>query len=178
MERNGGFFGRLGQFNRGELKSNAQLNDREQDLFNELIAMNRLLFLLALGQNTVAGKFEKPVTGDLIGTSANFISVYRNPNPYPVAVTVVGQFMGIAGKQVKLSLSQSQASGEVVDFLGNTPAAPSYNKRISTAILLAPKQELFIASADTGFTLLAADIFAVRVFDVRRFVADSSWETA
>lgn len=173
----------LGQFNREELESGATLTPRERDLFRELINMNRLLFVLALGQGAAGGKFEKPVQGDEIqamvsGTDAGFISVYKNPNPYPVAVTILGQFSGVPGKQVKISLSQAQASNEVIDYLGNTAAAPSFNKRISVPIILAPKQEIFIASADTGFALLAADIFAVRVLDIRRLVADAAWETA
>lgn len=173
--------GQLSQFTTQELESS--LTPRERDLFRELIGMNRLLFVLALGQGAAGGRFETPVLGDAIqaavaGTVANFVRVFQNPNPYPVAVTLLGQFSGAPGKQVKISLSQAQSTSEVIDFLGNTAAAPSFAKRISVPIILAPKQEIFIASADVVFPLVAADIFAVRVLDIRKLISDSAWETA
>lgn len=166
----------LGGFNTSELQSKL-LSAREADLFQLLMEHNRLLYLNCLMQTAIAGKFESPVLGSAIGAVDKFVPVYRNKYPNPVAVTVLGLFSGVPGKQVKLSLSQANTNAEVVDFLGNTASAPSFNKRISGTILLQPHQELFINTADTNFALVAGDIFAVRVFDVRQLVADSSWET-
>lgn len=154
-----------------------RLTTRERDLFMALKQQNRLNYLQCLMVKGVAGRFGKPVFGNAIGSSSQFIQVIRNGQANPISVTIAAQFAGGPGKQVKLSFSGSQAASEVVDYLGNTAAAPSFGKVISDPILLVPGQELFVACADPVFPLDAGDLLTVRVFDVAKFLTDGVWES-
>lgn len=152
------------------------LNPREKDLFDALITTNRLLFLLCLTAKATAGRFERAVTGDMIGVTDLFIPMYKNQSSYPLGVVIGGQFNSAAGRQIKLSLSQSGASSEVVDYLGNAASGPSFGKRISDPILLVPNQQLWINTADVNFALAAIDIFTVRIFDLAQYLSESAWQ--
>lgn len=154
-----------------------RLTVRERDLFMALKQQNRLNYLQCLMIKGVAGRFERPVFGNLIGATDRYISVIRNGQANPISVTISAQFGAVPGKAIKLSFSGSQAASEVVDYLGNSALAPSFGKLISDPILLIPGQELFINTANTLIALDAGDMFSVRVFDVAKFLVDGVWES-
>lgn len=138
---------------------------------------NRIAFLTIMSQNPLpAGRFEQALRGDAIGAVDRYVRLYENTSLNPIGVAVYAQFTGAAGKQVKLALYPDGGDVTVVDYLGNTLASPSFNKKISATTILKPGEKLWINTADTNFALVAADTFNVRVFDPREYVGDRNWE--
>ena len=95
-----------------------------------------------------------------------------------VEISLLKKLMAQAdGDQVKLSVSESSDDAGLVDYLGNTASGPSFNKRMSDTILLAPRQTLYVNTANTNFALTDSDVLRVRLFDVAELVGLQSWET-
>ncbi|OFV82579.1 MAG: hypothetical protein A2W26_02475 [Acidobacteria bacterium RBG_16_64_8] len=141
------------------------------------VMTERLLWLMLASQNPVpAGRFERALTGDVIGNVAGYYELYQNKGLNPVAVAIYATFTGVAGKQVKLATKNDPSDVTVVDYLGNTAAPPSFNKRISATTVLRPGEILYAGTADTAFALVVGDVFNVRIFDPREYVADSVWQ--
>lgn len=155
------------------------MTPRERELFRALIQGNRINFMTLLLQSPQpAGAFDKAMTGDAIGTTDKYITlVAQNKRPNPIAVTIYAQFSGIPGKQVKISLTTNQSDDQVVDYLGNTPASPSFNKRRTDPVILNPGDALYINTADTNFALVVGDKFLVRIFDPARALNEEVWQT-
>jgi hypothetical protein len=155
--------------------------------FAQMLMNNRLLWLQLVGMNPLPmGEFATTLLGSAIPLLPLwappivplYTSLYKNNESNLVGLVIGGQFAGAPGKQVKLSLSGDSSDEQVVDYLGDTPSAPSFNKRFSATIVLAPKQELFIAyAADPAvFPCTAATKFTVKVFNPARYLNDVKWE--
>jgi hypothetical protein len=146
-------------------------------LYNALVMSNRLAWMNLLAtQPLVTGKFATSMTGERIGAVDNYIELFTNKAAHPVAVRVLGSFSGIPGKQVKLALTPDSQDSSVVDYLGNTASAPSFNKRLTDSIVLMPNETIYINTVDPMFNLVLTDIFRVRLLDPAAIVANPSWE--
>lgn len=149
-----------------------------QTLLDAAVLNNRVFWLMLVGQSPLpAGSFEEAANGGQILTDNQYIPLYRNPQSTPVGVAIYATFVGEAGKQVKLALRPDGGDVTVVDYLGNTAAPPSFNKRISSTVVLKPQESLYINTVDTNFALAAGDVFKVRVFDPIAYLADTAWQS-
>lgn len=119
---------------------------------------------LLLASPMPTGKVARRMVGTEITVATRYFELYRNQSPYPQAVVIAAQFAGGIGAQVYLSLTGDMSHEAVVDYLGETPLPPSFNKRISNAVILRPKDALFIAAVDGLKLPGATDYFRVRVW--------------
>lgn len=160
-----------------QLVAPQDLTLREQDLFNALKTQYRLSYLQVMLTSGVAGRFVKPLLGSAIGVSTTFLEIYRNTASGLVAVTIAAQFGAVPGKALKLSRSASDNVAEVIDYLGNAAAPPSFGKLISYPIILKPNEALYATTANTLVALDGNDVFTVRVFNPSEYLSDDIWQS-
>lgn len=147
------------------------------ELRNTLVMQNRILWLICTTQQPIpVSKFGATIAGDKIGTTDNYILLFENTSVNPVGTRVLAVFGSPPGVQVKLSLTSQKDDSGLVDFLGNTASGPSFNKRLSDTLVLPPKGQLWINTADTTMALGSSDIFRVRVFDPGEIITSPDWE--
>jgi hypothetical protein len=160
-------------------------DDLARRMLENSVYSNRLLFLSTLAQSPLpAGEFARPVHGDVINAAAGkYVPLYENDGGHPVAVTVYGHFTGVTGKQIKLGLQSNKATDAIVDYLSTSVSAPAWGvKRISDTVILRPNETLYAADARwntalriSDFTLVAADKFVPRVFDLASYLVENNW---
>ena len=143
------------------------------------VMAQRAAWMQIITQNPLpAGEFATPLTGDKIGASAAYVELFRNKAAgNPVGVEVYGYF-ALAGRQIKLSLSNTPGDEDVWDWLGDTGGPPSFGHRKSTTCVVPPGKAIWIANAvdPTVFPLTVDDVFRVRYLDVAEYMADNLWQ--
>ena len=149
-----------------------------QTLLDAAVLNNRVFWLMLISQSPLpAGSFEQGLIGTQILANNEYVLLYRNPQTAPVGVAIYAAFTSAAGRQIKLALRPDNGDVTVVDYLGNTPNPPSFNKRISATTVLKPGESLYANCADINFPWAVGDVLKVRVFDPLTYLADSSWES-
>jgi hypothetical protein len=119
------------------------------------------LLLLTAGSNMPVTQVAGALAGGLIGTTSQYIELYRNNYRRLVAVRVAADF-NLAGQTVALSITTDQTNYGQVDFLTNGV------KDKSDVIWLRPDQTLYINTLNTGVTLTGAR-FRILAFDALAF---------
>lgn len=145
---------------------------------NATIYQNRLLWMLLITQQPIPiSRFANAMKGDKIGAVDNYQLLYENKGVNPVGVRIYADFGDVPGRQIKISLSNKKDDSDVVEFLGNTADAPSFNKRLSDTIVVMPQSKLWVNGINlSAFPLDVNDTFRVRVFDPGEFIASRDWE--
>jgi hypothetical protein len=164
-------------------------DDQFRAQYEQLTVANRLAWVQLCGMSPLpAGRFVTALFGDALDNVAGAYTVlYRNVCANPVGVAIYAAIATL-GAQVKIGIGNDPGDSQVVDYLGNTPGAPSYNKRISSTVVLNPAESLYIALAGDlqlppipgnlyAFPTTSDDRFNIRVFDPAIYMPDVSWET-
>jgi hypothetical protein len=158
--------------------------------YEQKVIGNRIGWLQLCAANPLpAGRFLPAMLGTAIpsgvGVNGRFVEIARNDVANPIGVAVYGQIV-TSGLQVKLSLGNDSGGSLIIDYLGATPASPSFNKRISCTVILNPAERLYIGLQEDpppevpgtySFPPTADDKFVVRVLDPAAYIADGNWET-
>lgn len=141
----------------------------ERRVESHLRRISRIAWVNAVGQNLApTTEFRPRFTGDTIGTTDLFVSLYKNNKPWPVSCRVQATF---ATPGVKVDLSLTGTVEGRVDQLANA----ADGKSESVQILLLPEQTLWINTAETGIALTSSDIFRTRVTDIWTHLGPTAW---
>lgn len=99
--------------------------------------------------------------GSTIGTTDNYVELYKNNYQRLIALKVVAEF-AIPGATASISLTTDRSNNGRVDILS------SAGKVISDTIWVRPNETIYINTADTAFTLNGS-VFRVLIFDPLSF---------
>lgn len=119
------------------------------------------LLLLSAGPNMPVTQVAGALAGALIGTTSQYIELYKNNYKRLLAVKVAADF-NLPGQTVSLSITTDQTNYGQVDILTNGV------KSTSDTIWLKPDQTLYINTLNTGVTLAGAR-FRILAFDPLAF---------
>lgn len=132
----------------------------EAQRLDDIETLLRLLLLTA-GPNMPVTQVAGALAGGLIGTTSQYIELYRNNYRRLVAVRVAADFTAV-GQTVALSLTTDQTNYGQVDALAQG------GKTSSDTIWLRPDQTLYINTLNTGVSLAGAR-FRILAFDALAF---------
>jgi hypothetical protein len=99
--------------------------------------------------------------GDTIGTTDNYVELYKNNYQRLVALKVVAEFV-VPGATASISLTTDRSNNGRIDLLS------SAGKVISDTIWVKPNETIYINTADTAFSLNGS-VFRVLIFDPLAF---------
>jgi hypothetical protein len=99
--------------------------------------------------------------GDTIGTTDNYVELYKNNYQRLVALKVVAEFV-VPGATASISLTSDRSNNGRIDLLS------SAGKVISDTIWVKPNETIYINTADTAFSLNGS-VFRVLIFDPLAF---------
>lgn len=119
------------------------------------------LLLLSAGPNMPVTGIAGALPGAIIGTTSQYVELYRNNYKRLLSVKVAADF-NLAGQTVSLSITTDQSNYGQVDVLAQG------GKITSDTIWLKPDQTLYINTLNTGVTLAGAR-FRILAFDPLSF---------